>query len=193
MSDAWKKAERKVAKRLSAWACKDENALRRMPLQGRMMEEYLGDIIVNETASEDVRKDAAEFMKLVMIDVKRRVGATKTGWHFEQLLTAPKHQIIKWWNKLESAAKKYNKAALMILTKGDGRWFIILDHELYRKITYRLCNQEHSKVPQFLGIHLAKNDLVACEFQEFLEIVPATVLKETICPAAPAVKSINST
>jgi len=126
MGDAWKNAERKVAKILGRWSCNDENALRRMPLQGRMMEEYLGDIIVNETASESVRKSAAEFLNLFMIDVKRRVGQNcgSTGWHIEQLLTCPKHQIIQWWLKLSTAATKYNKFPILIFTKGDRNWFI---------------------------------------------------------------------
>jgi len=128
MSNSWKVAERKVAKRLGLWACGDEMALRRMPLQGRMMEEYLGDIIVNEQASEDVRKKAADFISRFMVDVKRRVSKqSSTGWHFEQLLTSEKHQIFAWWKKLKEAAAKYKKRPLLIITKGDGNWFIIIE------------------------------------------------------------------
>jgi hypothetical protein len=131
MGNSWKVAERKVARLLGKWACGNEDALRRMPLQGRMMEEYLGDIIVNEAAPEDVRKKGAAFLNKFMIDVKKRITKqSATGWHFEQFLTSPKHQIFAWWRKLEGAARKYKKEPLLIITKGDRNWFMLVNYEL---------------------------------------------------------------
>lgn len=134
MGNSWKVAERKVARLLGKWACGHEDALRRMPLQGRMMEEYLGDIIVNEMASADVRKKGAAFLNKFMIDVKKRITKqSATGWHFEQFLTSPKHQIFAWWRKLEGAARKYKKEPLLIITKGDRNWFMLVDYEFYNR------------------------------------------------------------
>jgi hypothetical protein len=136
MSNAWKVAERKMAKALGQWAFGRKDAFSRMPLQGRMLEEYLGDIIVNEKAEDDVRKLAAAFLSRVLIDVKRRKSnQSATGWHFEQLLTSPKHQILAWWSKLADAARKVQKIPILIVTRGDRRWFVLLDAANARGIT----------------------------------------------------------
>jgi len=175
MGQAWKTAERKMAKVLGQWACGNELALRRMPLQGRMMEEYLGDIIVNETADEPTRKRAADFLSHFMIDVKRRVGKSqsKTGWHLEQLLTSPKHQIVKWWNKLDVAAKKYKKSPILILTKGDGNWFIVISWELCKIMAESLnYNMPHS-------IHVRTSErLTVFKLDTFLKSISSKRLKE---------------
>jgi len=185
MGNSWKVAERKVARLLGKWACGNEDALRRMPLQGRMMEEYLGDIIVNETAPEDVRKKGAAFLNKFMIDVKKRITKqSATGWHFEQFLTSPKHQIFAWWRKLEGAAEKYQKMPLLIITKGDRNWFILVNEKLYdRAWARRQC-----LMPNSIAIKcLEAKTLMAMNLFDFLKI-PV----EAIWPVEPAASAESS-
>jgi hypothetical protein len=175
MGNSWKRAERKIACLLGKWACGNEDALRRMPLQGRMMEEYLGDIIVNEAAPEDVRKKGAAFLGKFMIDVKKRITKqSSTGWHFEQFLTSPRHQIFAWWRKLEEAARKYQKEPLLIITKGDRNWFILVDQEFFGRIVDRMGKtdmQLYQDVPPTnILINSDPIHLVAMNLFNFLKI-----------------------
>jgi len=186
MGNSWKVAERKVARLLGKWACGNEDALRRMPLQGRMMEEYLGDIIVNEAAPEDVRKKGAAFLSKFMIDVKKRITKqSATGWHFEQFLTSPKHQIFAWWRKLEGAAKKYQKMPLLIITKGDRNWFMLISEKLYNSSTWpnrSLVDAPRSPWPDNqIYVRCGGLALMAFNLFDFLKM-PA----EAIWPAEPA-------
>lgn len=188
MGNSWKVAERKVARLLGKWACGSEDALRRMPLQGRMMEEYLGDIIVNEAAPEDVRKKGAAFLNKFMIDVKKRITKqSATGWHFEQFLTSPKHQIFAWWRKLEGAARKYKKEPLLIITKGDRNWFMLVDQKLGIDPRFQ-CGALRDMWPQNkIQIKCVGLSLWAFNLFDFLKM-PA----EAIWPAEPAVSAGSS-
>jgi hypothetical protein len=168
VSQSWKKAERKVAKQLGEWACGNKEAFARMGLPGRMLEEFLGDIIVNCRAPESLRKKAAEFLSKYIIDVKRRKGGRKTGWHFEQFLTSPKHEIFKWWQKLNEAAQRHGKTPLLIVTRGDGRWFLIMSETFYLKNIGGLVD--------VVVVRVANLFLAAANLDTFLKEVSAEAL-----------------
>jgi hypothetical protein len=152
-----------------------------------MMEEYLGDIIVNEVAEAEIRAKAAEFIRNFMIDVKRRTGSgqSSTGWHLEQFLTSPKHQILAWWQKLDNAASKYQKTPILILTKGDGRWFVVVAKKLWASI------QTLRQIPT-IHVFTSGSHLVVTEMGAFFECVSMASLMEARKCLAVDVASVNS-
>ena len=118
-SQKWKTFENVIAKELSKWLFGEEKALRRTPCSGGWKGRGTGADI----AVPDDRADIREF-DMFAYEAKCRGGANlgSTGWHFEQFLTSPKHQILEWWHTLSESAlvRGSNKLRMLIFSKTSG-------------------------------------------------------------------------
>lgn len=119
MSDKWKGFENNVAKALGQWLFGDEKALRRTPCSGGWKGRGTG---VDITIPDD-RPDLKEY-DIFAYEVKCRKGNEqgKTGWHFEQLLTSPKHVLLSWWYDLTHSdpVTKEKKFRMLVFSKTSG-------------------------------------------------------------------------
>ena len=111
--------ERVVAKLLGQAICGTEKAFIRMPLHGRSLEKFEGDIIPNPepTLPDGVRKTASTFLKRFMIDAKDR-----KGWTFEGMVESPKCPVWEWWSKLVLSAHAVGKVPLLIVKYRGKVW-----------------------------------------------------------------------
>lgn len=121
-----KKFERDVAKLLGRTICGDPRAFMRMPLQGRSLEKFEGDIIPNPlpTIPEATRRLSGSFMRKFMIDAKDR-----KGWEFDTLVLSEDCAVWKWWAKLEKSALDMAKEPLMILKYRHKVWALMRSAE----------------------------------------------------------------
>jgi hypothetical protein len=119
MSQRWKTFENNVAKELGKWMFGDPKALRRTPCSGGWKGRGTGgDITI-----PDDRPELREF-DMFAYEAKNRVEKKlgKTGWHFEQLLTSPKHSILEWWYTLTNSkpVQVEKKLRFMVFSKTCG-------------------------------------------------------------------------
>jgi len=143
-------------------------------------------------------KDSAKlFTNTWSMDVKRRVkgsrGKNKSGeqqkWCLEELLTAPKHPITKWWFEMCDLAKTRGTYRFLVANKATYHSYIVLGE---REITYlRGCVQtatnrmyEPREWPAIFGpsITLAgispeiPEELTVFEFKSFVTRVDSRML-----------------
>lgn len=131
VSKAWRSFENRVAKKLSKWLTRGvtDKALVRAPCSGGWPGKRAeGDIVANTDVSipEDVRELAKHFKSKFVIECKRRKGSGD-GWTLEQLLTAKKHPIIKWWEECTVLADRLARNRIMVIAKGQrGIPYVVL-------------------------------------------------------------------
>jgi len=119
MSQKWKGFENAAAKSLGEWLFGDEKALRRTPCSGGWKGRGTG---VDITIPDD-RPDLREYDMFAYEAKCRKVGSRgATGWHFEQLLTSPKHEILSWWYDLSQSkpVKEEKKLRMLVFSKTSG-------------------------------------------------------------------------
>jgi hypothetical protein len=111
--------ERVVAKLLGQTVCGDDRAFMRMPLMGRSLEQYEGDIIQNPDPflSDTVKKTAAVFLKTFMLDAKDR-----KGWSLEAMILSDECPVWEWWSKLCANAGSMGKVPLLVLKYHGKIW-----------------------------------------------------------------------
>ena len=119
MSQKWKGFENSAAKALGEWLFGDEKALRRTPCSGGWKGRGTG---VDITIPDD-RPDLRSYDLFAYEAKCRKVGSRgASGWHFEQLLTSPKHEILSWWYDLTHSdpVVKDKKLRMLIFSKTSG-------------------------------------------------------------------------
>lgn len=111
--------ERVVAKLLGQAICGDDRAFIRMPLAGRAMERYEGDIIQNPDPflAEGVRKTAGLFLQKFMLDAKDR-----KGWSLEAMILNDTCPVWDWWDKLARDAHNISKVPLLVVKYAGKVW-----------------------------------------------------------------------
>jgi len=119
VSQKWKGFENNVAKALAAWMFDDPKALRRTPCSGGWKGRGTGGDITIPDDRQELRQ-----YDMFAYEAKCRLGAGRgtTGWHFEQLLTSPKHEILSWWYQLTSSSPvvEERKLRMLIFSKTSG-------------------------------------------------------------------------
>ena len=118
-SQRWKTFENNISNNLSAWLFGEQKALRRTPCSGGWKGRGTG---VDITVPDD-RPDIREFdMFAFEVKCREEKHRSSTGWHFEQLLTCPKHAILDWWHGLtvSSPVKEQKKFRMLIFSKTSG-------------------------------------------------------------------------
>lgn len=114
----WKGLENEVAKHISQWLFGDPKVLRRSPCSGGWKARGSdGDVILASDKEEHKR----DFMFCIEVKCRASRGGKDT-WHFEQLLTSPKHPILDWWYQLseESPVIDGGKLRLLVFSKTSG-------------------------------------------------------------------------
>lgn len=117
MSQKWKAFENNVAKSLSQWLFGEEKVLRRTPCSGGWKGRGTGGDIALVDTHPELREDL-----LFAFEAKCRSSRGSDTWHFEQLLTSPKHQILDWWYQLSDSdpVVKEKKLRMLIFSKTSG-------------------------------------------------------------------------
>ena len=172
MSKAWKATEARISKHLSMWWTGNEKAFKRSPCSGGWPAPRAnGDMVANlddPSVPQNVKDAARAFTTTWSMDVKRRVrgsrSADKDGdqqkWSVEELLTAPKHPIIKWWLEMNELAATRGTYRFLVANKATYHSYAIIGE---REMTYiKSCIQcSRSIVPSdrfdwsaVLGPHL---------------------------------------
>lgn len=139
MSQAWKAAERRIADKLSKWWTGTEKAFIRSPCSGGWPSARAnGDMVANlDDASlpQEVKDAARNFVATWSVDVKRRIrgsrGKTKESdecekWSLEELLTAPKHPLTKWWLEICDLAKTRGTYRFLVANKATYHSYVVL-------------------------------------------------------------------
>lgn len=118
--------EREVAKLLGRKIAGDERVFRRMPLQGRRLEEFEGDVIVNADPEipENGRKLAREFLRKYLVDAK-----DWKGWTLDGLLLSEKHVVWEWWHDLDSMARRVGKKPFLVFKLRGKMWVMMRKEE----------------------------------------------------------------
>lgn len=119
MSQRWKTFENEVAKALGGWMFDDPKALRRTPCSGGWKGRGTGgDITIPDDRPE--LREFDMFAYEAKCRVEKQLG--KSGWHFEQLLTSPKHSILDWWYTLTHSkpVQDEHKLRFMVFSKTSG-------------------------------------------------------------------------
>ena len=137
-SQKWKTFENNAAKEISSWLFGDPKILRRSPCSGGWLRRGSeGDIIV----AEDQDKYGPDYFcaveakcRLTRSGSKKKDGS-KDEWHFEQLLTSPKHPILEWWYQLCSSEPVVRDKKLRLLafskTSGTTKAFLAIGRREY--------------------------------------------------------------
>lgn len=128
MSDAWKNSERLVAKKLSLWWTANKDAFKRAPVSGGWPKKRShGDIVANDDVDQpdEVVTAARGMLRLFAVDVKRRVQGSTGEWHLEQLLSAAKHPILKWWEEIGALADHLGRMRMLIFTKAKRQYCLM--------------------------------------------------------------------
>jgi len=114
--------ERVVAKLLGQAVCGDDRAFIRMPLMGRSLEQYEGDIIQNPDPflGEVVRRTAGLFLKRFMLDAKDR-----KGWSLEALVLNDTCPVWDWWDKLSTDAHNVSKVPFLVVKYKSKVWGVL--------------------------------------------------------------------
>lgn len=202
MSKAWKGAEARTAKMLSIWWTGYDKAFTRAPCSGGWPAPRAnGDMVANldsPSIPQHVKDAARAFTNTWSMDVKRRVrgsrSTSKDGdqqkWSVEELLTAPKHPIIKWWLEMNELAATRGTYRFLIANKATYHSYAVFGE---REMTYlKSCIQRaRSIVPHerfdwssILGPHLivtgvspqVPESLTIFELRSFLRKLDSRVL-----------------
>lgn len=184
MSQKWKGFENNIAKALGEWLFGDEKALRRTPCSGGWKGRGTG---VDITIPDD-RQDLFPY-DMFAFEAKCRKGARRgsEGWHFEQLLTSPKHEILSWWYglSLSKPVKEDKKLRMLVFSKTSGiaKAFVALGQT---EIDF-LCRSGvslHALPKMFFEVGRCEDPGIPTEriyffnFREFLDYVDAKSLKD---------------
>jgi hypothetical protein len=158
MSKAWKGTEARIAKMLSIWWTGHEKAFTRAPCSGGWPAPRAnGDMVANidlQGIPQHVKDAARAFTSTWSMDVKRRIrgsrSASKDGdpqkWNVEELLTAPKHPIIKWWLEMNALAATRGTYRFLVANKATYHSYVIFGE---REMTYiKSCVQTAASVIQ---------------------------------------------
>lgn len=197
MSKAWKATERRIAERLSIWWTGHKKAFIRSPCSGGWPSARAnGDMVANNddpTVPDDVKLSARKFVAEWSMDVKRRVRGSRGGdekWNIEELLTSPKHPIVKWWLEMCDLAKTRGTHRLLVVNKATYHSYVIFgEREMdYIKECIRRFNASAFTAgapwSAFLGPSVmvsgvstsVPEDLTMFELRSFLSKVDARVL-----------------
>lgn len=116
------KFELATAKMLGEAICGDSKAFMRMPLHGRSLERFSGDIIPNldPRLPEKTRSLAAGFAKLCLVDAKDR-----KKWTLDGLVVSKDSEPWKWWDKLTKSAEDIKKEPLMVVKYNHRVWAML--------------------------------------------------------------------
>jgi hypothetical protein len=183
VSKDWKMQERRVAERLSLWYTGHKKALKRMPLQGRMMEIRHGDIIANDDPRAKVPAEALaaahRFHKGWQVDVKARMlkqkrksGGYRT-WQWGDLLTYERHPILEWWKTLTTQSMIERKRRLMVLTKGDRIWWMLVGDPEYAHFLEMAGEGVMASIRRIVFQCLTDEALHVFNLKEFLQKTPS--------------------
>ena len=127
-----KATERRIADKLSIWWTGTPKAFIRSPCSGGWPRARAnGDMVANMEDTKmpaNVIEAARRFTDEWSMDVKRRVKGSRGGekWSLEELLTAPKHPIIKWWLEIEELAKERETFRFLVANKATYHSYLIL-------------------------------------------------------------------
>lgn len=116
------KFERETAKLLGVAVCGDRRAFLRMPLHGRSLERFSGDIIPNPDPKlpDEVRTLSAAFAASWLTDAKDRLK-----WTLDGMVLSKDAAPWKWWDKLVKASADVSKEPLMILKYNHKVWVML--------------------------------------------------------------------
>lgn len=123
-----KRFELVVAKLLGSSLADTPVAFRRMPLQGRSLEKFEGDIIPNPDPSvpEAARVISSLFLKRFLVDAKDR-----KKWSLEALVLSDKCEVWGWWEELLVRAGMNGKQPFLVV-KYCGKVWGILQEEAFK-------------------------------------------------------------
>lgn len=189
MSQKWKAFENNAAKEISTWLFGNPKVLRRAPCSGGWLRRGAeGDIIVaenEETYGPDYFCAVEAKCRAVRSGSKKKDGS-RDEWHFEQLLTSPKHPILDWWYQLCGSEPVVRDKKLRLLafskTSGTAKAFLAtgrreiefmeeagVPFRALPKITFEVGRCEDPKVETEI-LHFFS-------FREFLSYVDAKVVQ----------------
>jgi len=187
---AWKASERLVGRKLGSWWADDEDAFVRAPVSGGWPKKRShGDLVANTDVDVDTNTQilAHRFVTTWSVDVKRRVkGSAGKEWHLEQLLSARKHPIIKWWADVTAIAARRGTMRMLIFTKAKRQYCLMFGEP---EMNYLLGNivmaasgdVGEDRLERLVGLHLVLRGrsgerLFIFDFDAFLKAIPARVL-----------------
>lgn len=186
-----KATERRIADKLSIWWTGTPKAFIRSPCSGGWPRARAnGDMVANMEDTKmpaRVTEAARKFTDEWSMDVKRRVKGSRGGekWSIEELLTAPKHPIVKWWLEIDKLAEERETFRFLVANKATYHSYLILGEPEMMFIKERVA-----KVPvvsswdNVLGPFITvagvspkvPETLTVFEFKSFLKHVDSRVL-----------------
>ena len=184
MSQKWKGFENTVAKALGAWLFRDEKALRRTPCSGGWKGRGTG---VDVTIPDDRPELRVYDMFAYEMKCRKSSNRGSDGWHFEQLLTSPKHEILGWWYDLTNSKPVVEDKKLRMLvfskTSGIAKAFIAFGQREF-DFLIRAGVSVHALPKMFFDVGRCEDPNIITEkiyffrFREFLDNVDAELLKK---------------
>lgn len=190
-SQAWKGAERLVAKKLSLWWTANKDAFKRAPVSGGWPKKRShGDIVANDDIDQpdEVIAAARRMLRLFAIDVKRRVQGSSGEWHLEQLLSAAKHPILKWWGEIGELATRLGRMRMLIFTKAKRQYCLMFGSSEMTWLTEQL-DRSGLDTDALLGTRAVfsitglDEELTVFDFDKFIKRIDARLLGGgTLCP-----------
>jgi len=190
MSKAWKATERRIADKLSIWWTGYPKAFIRSPCSGGWPRARAnGDMVANMEDTKmpaNVIEAARRFTDEWSMDVKRRVKGSRGGekWSLEELLTAPKHPIVKWWLEIDELAKERETFRFLVANKATYHSYLILGAPEMNHLRIQLQKSWTISWTHMLGPYIelvgispkVPETLTVFEFKSFLKHVDSRAL-----------------
>ena len=166
---------------LSLWWAGHPRAFIRAPCSGGWPHARAeGDMVANvndRKVPSLIKTSALEFCRLWSMDVKRRIkGSSKKPWTFEELLTAKKHPILKWWEEINELADTRETMRFLVINKASRHSYVMFGEQEMQHLKERCSTWPIARSITFDCYPEVRELLTVFELRLFLSGVDAREL-----------------